>query len=539
MSVQVEMMLPHMVADWAAREPSRNVLTFVELVDGEMRDETRTYGELWDNGKRIATALAEIGMRRDDRFALLMQNHPEFVDIMVGSGIVDTTFVPIDPRTQGDKLVFMLDFAECRGVVVADYALPALAEVLNDLEYLEWVWVLDTGAGHTAPDSLSQLQRVADILARPLPDDMTIVASEPDAPMQMLYTSGTTGDPKAILTPYAKFGSIGSLGAAIGMGPGNVLYTGLSLSHANAQVITLGNGIKQGAPCVVSRKFTKSRLWDICRAYGCTQFNMLGGMTTAIYSEPEKDDDADNPVTHVLSAGMPAAIWERFKQRFGVEIYEFYGTAEGGVCFNQPGTGPVGSIGKPPPTMLARVVDEDDNEVGPHEHGELVFQNADGSCAPVEYYKLPEKSAAKTRGGWFRSGDIGHYDEEGWLYFDYRDGDAIRHNGDFVDPGFVQKEIAEHPLVDDVFVYGVPAASGVPGEKDPVAAVVPVAGVDFDVARLFAFCRDRLKGNFVPVYIQVMDEIPKTASEKPQERFCREAFENQSGNVYSRAAVGS
>lgn len=539
MSTRTELMLPHMVAEWAASEPSRNALTFVDIVDGELLDETRTYGELWDNGKRIAQALVEVGMGRNDRFALLMQNHPEFVDVMVGSGIADTTFVPIDPRTGGEKLAFMLDFAECRGVVVADYAVPALVSILENLEYLQWVWVLSTQSGNALPDSLPNVQLVDDILARKLPGEVAIVSSDPDAPMQMLYTSGTTGDPKAILTPYTKFGSIGSLGASIGMGPEEVLYTGLSLSHANAQIITLGNGIKQGAPCVISRKFTKSRLWDICRAYDCTQFNMLGGMTTAIYSEPEKPDDADNPVTHVLAAGMPATIWENFQKRFNLDIYEFYGTAEGGVTFNPPGVGPIGSIGRPPEGLTLKVVDADDNEVGPNEQGELVFQNADGSCAPVEYYKLPKKSAEKTRGGWFRSGDIGHYDDDGWFYFDYREGDAIRHNGDFIDPGHVQKEIAEHESVDDVFVYGVAAASGVPGEKDPVAIVVPVSAEEFDVQELFEHCRSRLKGSFVPCYIQVVDAIPKTVSEKPQERFCREAFENHPEAVFSKSAAGS
>lgn len=536
MSEQVDLMFPHMIADWAEREPDRNALTCVNIVDGQMIDETRSYAQILHNGLRIAQALQNQGMGKDDRFAIAMQNHPEFVDAMMGSGIVDTTFVPIDPRTQGSKLVFMLDFAECKGAIVADYVVPALLEILGELKHLQWVWVLSADPAYQPPKALPKARLVSDILSSSVPEGLGIAATDPTAAMQMLYTSGTTGDPKAILAPYARFGGIAALGPSIGMGPGNVLYTGLSLSHANAQLITLGCGIKHGSPCVISRKFTKSRLWDVCRAYGCTQFNLLGGMTTAIYSEPEKPDDADNPVRQVLSAGMPKSIWEKFATRFGVDIFEFYGTAEGGVSMNPPGVGPIGSMGKPPASMVAKVVDETDCEVGPHECGELIFQNADGSCPSVQYYKLPEKSAAKVRSGWFRTGDICHRDEAGWLYFDYRDGDAIRHNGDFVDPGHVQKEIAEHPSVADVFVYGVPAASGVPGEKDPVAVVVPVSPGDFDVQALYTYCRARLKGSFVPSFIQVMDEIPKTASEKPQERFCREAFEKYPENVYSKSA---
>ena len=119
---------------------------------------------------------------------------------------------------------------------------------------------------------------------------------------------------------------------------------------------------------------------------------------------------------------------------------------------------------------------------------------------------------------------MGHRDADGWHYFDYRKGGGIRHNGDFVNPGFVEKVIAEHPQVSDVFVYGVVAASGAPGEKDVVAAIVPEEAAEFSPSSVFESCRAGLESNFVPSYLQVVDEIPKTASEKPQERFLLEAF---------------
>ncbi|MGB0211609.1 AMP-binding protein [Algiphilus sp.] len=535
MSEHNELILGHIVADWVERDPDRTILTFVQVApDGSLVDETRTYREIQDNAHRIAGALQQdAGMARGSRFAIMMQNHPEFVDTMVASSIADTVFVPIDPRTQGQKLRYMLDFAECEGIVTADYALPQVLAVVKDLPRIRWVWVVGDGV---IPDGLPGVQRMADILARPVPD-LPMLAQDPTAPMQMLYTSGTTGDPKAILSPYARFGGIASLGPALGLREDDRPYTGLSLTHANAQLITLGNALKMGTPAVFSRKFTKSRLWDITRHYGCTMFNLLGGMTTAIYSEPRKPDDADNPVRYVIAAGMPAQIWESFAERFGLEIFEFYATAEGGLCMNPPNTGPVGSIGRPPPTMVARVVDDEGNDCPPGEPGELIFQNADGTCAPVAYYKNQEASEKKTAGGWFRSGDIGSVDADGWYYFHHRKGSAIRHNGDFINPAYVEKAMAEHDAVDDVYVYGVTASNGVAGEKDVVAAIVPAPGVRVDPAALFAHCRATLEPNFVPTYIQVMDEIPKTASEKPQERFCVEAFENHPDRVHTAPAA--
>ena len=127
---------------------------------------------------------------------------------------------------------------------------------------------------------------------------------------------------------------------------------------------------------------------------------------------------------------------------------------------------------------------------------------------------------------------MGHRDADGWLFFDYRKGGGIRHNGDFINSGFVEKVIAEHPAVSDVFVYGIPAASGAPGEKDVVAAIVPEPGVAFSAAAVFAACRARLEANFVPTYLQVVEEIPKTASEKPQERFLLERFAPDAPGVF-------
>ncbi len=532
MSAPDPLIIANLVAAQRAVQPDLDVLTFVDIGPaGEYLEETRTYDQLWRHGQKVAATLDEEGMQPGQAFAIVAQNHPEFVDTMVGSSVAGTVFVPIDPRTKGKKLAYMLAFAECRGVVIGDYAAANLLEILDDCPQLEWVWVIDSGKGFAQADyGRLRVRRFGEVLARPAGPDIAVRVTAADKPMQMLYTSGTTGDPKAILSPYARFGYVASLGPVMGLRADDRPYTGLSLTHANAQLITLGATLHMGLRGVFSRKFTKSRLWDITRRYGCTMFNLLGGMTTAIYSEPLKPNDRDNPVRYVLSAGMPANIWNEFKQRFDVEIFEFYGAAEGGITLNPPG-GPVGSIGKPPPALIGRIVDEDERECAPGEPGEIIFKNADGSPPAVAYFKNADATAKKTADGWLRMGDIGYKDADGWYYFLFRKGGGIRHNGDFVNPAFVEKELAEHPQVDDVFVYGVPSKNGVPGEKDVVAAIVPVKDVAFDSADVFRWCRQRLESSFVPSYLQVVDEIPKTASEKPQERFLLEMFSEDAPNV--------
>jgi len=525
------LILADLIAAHAKTNPDLDVVTFEG--GGVRDDEIRTYGDLLENGNRIAAGMIDRGMQKGDRFALLMRNHPEFIETMVAASISGCVFVPIDPRTRGDKLAYTLANANCKGVICADYALAQVEAVRARAPEVGWILVLESGEeeGVMATGDARDAEPLGPLLATVAPR-IDVRTSSPDEAFEIIYTSGTTGDPKGVVMPGRRFVEASAMAALIGWHEDERPYTGLSLTHGNAQLLTLAPALVLQKRVVISRKFTKSRLWDITRKYGCTLFNLLGGMTTAIYSEPTRDDDADNPVRRVFSAGMPATIWEKFEKRFRIEIIEGYGAVEGGLALNL-GDGPVGSFGKPPASQDMKIVDDDGNECPPGVMGELISRPADGSAATVEYFGNKDASEKKTWGGWLRSGDICHRDADGWLYFDYRKGGGIRHNGDFVNPGFVERVVAEHPQVSDVFVYGVTAASGAPGEKDVVAAVVPVPGAELDVAAVFAACRAGLEANVVPTYMQVVEEIPKTASEKPQERFLIERFERDRSTVHT------
>jgi crotonobetaine/carnitine-CoA ligase len=522
-----ELILADVVQIRAEQRPDLDVLTFehLSLDGGETPDEVRSYAALQNNANRIAAELLRRGLARGERFALMMRNHPEYVESMVAASITATAFVPVDPRTRGEKLVYMLRNAGCRGVVCADYCLLEVSRALQQVPEIQWVLALETeDAEACALDDAGGVDSLREALSKPA-DTVDVRLEGPEDLLQIIYTSGTTGDPKGVVYPNGRFGGFLMLGALVGYQQDDRPYTGLSLTHGNAQAVTLGPSLSMGLRAVFSRRFTKSRIWDVCRAYGCTTFSLLGGMTTAIYSEPERPNDADNPVRFVVSAGMPAAIWKAFEKRFDLQVFEWYGAVEGGVAFNPIGKGPIGSFGQPMPGLEMKILDESDNECDAGEVGEICSRPAGGGSAEVEYHDNPEASAKKTRGGWLRSGDMGHRDADGWLYFDYRKGGGIRHNGDFVNPTYVEKAIAEHPAVSDVYVYGVAAASGAPGEKDVVAAIVPVDRASFSADEIFAACRRGLESNFVPAYLQLVDEIPKTASEKPQERFLLAAFE--------------
>ncbi len=531
-----ELILADLIALRAEQKPDLDVLTFehYSLDGGATPDEVRSYADLFTNANRLAAWLLARGMQQGDRFVITLRNHPEFVEAMIAASMTGTVFVPVDPRTRADKLAFMVNNSGSRGVLCANYNLAEVRLAESLCPGLDWLLLLDEGAAQDAGGRIA-CEALGEVLAAPVPT-VNMAAVTLASPLQVIYTSGTTGDPKGIVGLTGRFGGMGMMGMIFGYASDERPYTGLSFTHSNAQTTALCPALYGGYRAVFSRKFTKSKLWDICRRYGCTSFSMLGGMATAIYSEPPRADDADNPVRLIISGGMPAGLWEAFETRFGVQLLEIYGASDGGgMAFKPAGVGPIGSFGKPLQGYEMKILDDAGNECPPGVQGEICCRPSAGSSASVqiEYLGNEDASRKKIRDGWNRSGDVGHSDAEGWLFFDYRKGGGIRHNGDFINPGYVEKLIAESPLIDDVFVYGVPALSGAPGEKDLVAAIVARDPASFDPDALFAYCRAGLEPNFVPSYLQVVDEIPKTASEKPQERFLLEAFSRDGAGIHA------
>jgi crotonobetaine/carnitine-CoA ligase len=255
-------------------------------------------------------------------------------------------------------------------------------------------------------------------------------------------------------------------------------------------------------------------------------------MMAGIYNEPERPDDADNPVRVVISAGTPPSLWEPFEKRFNVKILEWYGSVEGGFAYKPVGEGPIGSFGKPVPgVMEMKVVDENDNPVPAGQTGELICRLIRGETK-VDYLGKPEESKDKTRGGWLRTGDMVHKDEKGWYYFDYRKGTELRRAGDFIQPDYVETVIGKHPDVSEVCVYGIPAASGAPGESDLVAAISPFENQSIDPRSVYDMCSKDLEANYIPSYLQVVDELPKTLTEKPLARELKDMFERGEGTIY-------
>ncbi|RPH47840.1 MAG: ATP-dependent acyl-CoA ligase [Desulfobacteraceae bacterium] len=517
----------HLLEIKAEENPDKELFVFEKGVHGE---DILTYKDLYENSNRIAALFLENGIGKGDVYAVFMRNHPEFVYAMLAGPVIGAIMVPIDPRSRRERLRYFLDNSKAKAVIVSGEMLCHLEEILKDLPDIKLVCVAYRDEqGIPVSSKYPVLNEV--LLKNRIAVEQKIM--DVRHPMQIIYTSGTTGDPKGVMIRNNRFGLFMIVTRLVWKySSKDILYTGLSLTHGNAQAVTLFPALASGIKAVFSPGFTKSRIWDICRKYGCTSFSLLGGMMGGIYNEPRRDNDADNPVRIVISAGTPAAIWEDFEKRFNVNILEWYGSVEGGFAYKVPGQGPVGSFGKPLPGMMEfKVVDENDNKVPDGETGELIVRLTKGETK-VDYLGKPEASAEKTRGGWLRTGDMVHRDDKGWYYFDFRKGNELRRAGDFIQPDHIEKVIGEHPDVSEVCVYGIPAASGAPGESDIVAAITPFAVSRIDVTSVFEKCRKDLPPNSVPSYIQVVETIPKTISEKALDRVLKAGFSTDAHNVY-------
>ena len=289
----------HLVEIKAEEMPDQEIFIFER---GEHGEDILTYKDLHENSNKLARLLLQNGVGKGDTFAVFMRNYPEFAYSLLAGTTIGAIMVPVDPRSRGDRLKFLLNNSGAKAVIASCECFAALDEVVDDLKGVKFV----TAAYQRDQDV--PVNSKYHILDKTLEEDSWEKVDQQifdvRHPMQIIYTSGTTGDPKGVMIRNNRTGVFNILRQIVWKyKKSDILYNGLSLTHGNAQAVTFFPAMYMGIRAVFSPRFTKNRIWDICRKYGCTSFSLLGGMAAGIHNEPERPDDGDNPVNMIISAG--------------------------------------------------------------------------------------------------------------------------------------------------------------------------------------------------------------------------------------------
>ena len=443
------------------------------------------------HGAAVATALrARLDPARPPHVGVLLQNTPFFSAVLVAAGLSGIVPVGLNPVRRGAALARDVTHADCQ-VVLAD---SASASVLGDMNYIDvdsLQWAAEVAAARDAPAEA----RVAD------PSDL----------FMLIYTSGTSGEPKAVKCSQGKVAIAGmTMTQRFELGPSDVCYVSMPLFHSNAVLVGWAVAVASRSSLALRRKFSASQFLPDVRHYGATYANYVGKPLSYVLATPERPDDADNPLRAVYgNEGAPADL-ERFGRRFGTVVVDGFGSTEGGIAIARTPDTPPGALGPLP--LGTEIVDVDTGEpCPPGVTGELV--NVADAGRFEGYYNDPDAEAERMRGGMYHSGDLAYRDENGFAYFAGRIGDWMRVDGENLGTAPIERVLLRHPDIAEAAVYAIPD----PAVGDRVmAAVVLTAGAEFGAEKFRVFLTEQpdLGPKQWPSFVRVSAELPRTETFK-------------------------
>ena len=486
-----------------------------------------TYGDVLAGANRCGNALRRIGVRMEQRVLLLLPDCPEFVYAFWGALKIGAVPIPTNTLLKPRDYEYILNDSRAEVAVVGEELAPAIEEVRPRLRFLHQLVV----AGRAGPGQVGLSELVAEE-----PADLDAAATTKDDIAFWLYTSGTTGMPKAavhlqhdMLVCCEGYGR-----HVLGIGPDDRCFSVARLFFAYG----LGNALyfpfHVGASTVLfPRRPEPAKAFEILTRERPTLFFAVPTAFAAMLQVPNAERTYDlRSVRLCLSAGepLPKPIYERWLERFRLEILDGIGSTE--LCHtfiaNRRGHVRPGSSGTLVPGYDARIVDDDGRDVPPGEVGNLLVQG-DSACAG--YWNQHERSKQTFVGEWVRTGDKYRRDPDGCFWYAGRADDMIKAGGMWVSPAEVESALAEHPAVVEAGVVG---AAGRDELVKPLAFVVLAPGHAPSPAledELKGFVKQRLAVYKYPRWIVFVGELPKTATGKIQRFRLREIAAQRSAGA--------
>ncbi|MFW9882215.1 MAG: AMP-binding protein [Candidatus Thorarchaeota archaeon] len=521
-------------------------LTYIRDFDKGL-DEKYTYRDLHLYSNRLANGLSQFGLKAGVGLSLMEINSPEFLLTLFATWKLGGYAVLINTALKGVTLQYIFDHSDSQILVIHWSMIDAYLDIKDQLPKIKHVIVEmnEAPADFKLPEGMISFQELMKS-----PDDDIEAEINFDEKCYLMYTSGTTGPPKATTFFYKKTLAGNALQTASGLirlflgGEDNVMFTCLPLFHGNALQITTLPGYFTETPVVLSKRFSASRHWDICRKYNVTTFNLLGAMPQFLLKQPERPNDSENKVKLIVSAACPKEMIIPFEKRFNVEIKEFYGAVDGGGYILGPffqKNVPVGSMGKPLGGTKADIMDEEGNLLRPDEIGELVFlvNRGELEMRKVTYYKDESSTKEKIREAkdgnlWLHTGDLATKDADGWFYFVDRKKDSIRRRGENISPWSIERVINQYDKVLESAAYAVQPEGIV--EDEVMVSVVLKPGEKLTPEELLDYCQGKMAYFMVPRFINFIDALPKSEVHRTLKEILRDKGVTET--TYDREAAG-
>ncbi len=477
------------------------------------RDQLISYCEFAQSIWRCADALRDAGIQPGDFVALLLPNCPEVVIAYYAITAIGAVAVPSNPMLKPPELAYIWGDAKVKGVFTAESLVPNVEAALATRNQPR-AFIVSVGAETTDHRATPWSQWLADKDGAQRPEN---TIREEDIAI-CIYTSGTTGRPKgALLTHRNLIVNCRQITQALPFTENDNFMCVLPLFHSFAATVCQNLPLFLGGTMTLLDSFLPSRAMEAVEKHRITVFCGVPAMYAAFLNFPTDREYDLSSLRMCVSGGAPmtASILSAFEAKLGKPILEGDGPTEcSPVTSVNPldGERKVGSVGLPVPGVQIKIFDDNDVELPTGEIGEIVVR---GENVMRGYLNRPEETAAAMRNGWYHTGDLGRFDEDGYLYIVDRKKDMVIVSGLNVYPREVEEVLSGHPAVADVAVVGMPDA--LRGEK-VVAAIVLRPGQTVTVRDMERFCRKQMANYKVPREIIFRDSLPRSATGKVQKR---------------------
>ena len=493
--------------DRAARHGDR---TFLRFEGREI-----SYRRANETANRYAAVLAARGVRPGDVVGIMLRNSPDAVLTMLAAVKCGAVAGMVNHNQRAEVLAHSLGLLQARVVVVeGDLVEP----------------VVDSGADLSGTDLLTVTELAELAEGEPIGNPATAGEVRAKDPAFYIFTSGTTGHPKASVMTHQRWlrALAGFSGLGVRLRAGDTLYCALPLYHNNALTVALSSVVDAGATLALSRAFSASRFWDEVIETGATAFVYIGELCRYLLNQPPKPTDRAHRVRVIVGNGLRPDIWERFTTRFGIKrVVEFYAASEGNVAFinvfNIPGSTGISPMplayvdydvetGEPVRGADGRVRRVRSGEPGLLLSPVTRLSPFDGYTDKAASEKKLVRNAFKDGDVWFNTGDVMNPQGMGHAAFADRLGDTFRWKGENVATTDVEAALAAEPVVEECTVFGVEVPDT--GGRAGMAAVALRAGAQFDGRALARHLYGHLPGYAVPLFIRIVGSLETTSTFK-------------------------